>query len=573
MEIKKEFTWIEKEFDGEKFEVAYRKRIPMPQTEDMFWGGWGYYGPLNPRTYEAAPGIICEQDVAVPLRDGTIIYTDIYRPDTTEKVPVIVAWSYYGKRPWDYKPFPTMGVPMGAISEMTKVEGPDPSYWCRQGYAVANPDPRGVGNSEGNLTLFGKEDGQDGYDFVEWIAQQPWCNGSVGMSGNSMLAFTQYYIAAEQPPHLKAIAPWEGYSDVFRETYFEDGIPCVGFVDFACLFLGGQNLVEDPCEMARKYPFENKYWLSKKARPELITCPAYICAGWSHIHLRGTVNVYKGIQHDNKWIRFHREFEWPDYYDKDNREDLKKFFDRYLKGIHNGWELTPRVRLQVMDSYDQDYQTNRPEVEFPLPRTQYEKLYLNAADQSLNVAPVAETASASYDAEEGFTTFTIQFNEDVEITGHSKLKLWVEAQGNDEMDLFITMLKLSADDEFMPTWVFGQRHPGSWGKLRVSHRALDETVDNTIVPIHSHLKEEKLSAGEIVPVEIEIYPISRIWHKGEKLQIRVAGHYIRDPWFEPFTWELNNKGTHVVHTGGEYDSYLQIPVIPARIQTETYTRR
>ena len=558
-------------FDGEEFDVFYRETIPM--DENGFFGGWGYYGPLNPRTYEAAPGIICEQDVPVKLRDGVTIYTDIYRPITEEKVPVIIAWSTYGKRPNDLRPFHVMGVPDGAISNMAKVEGPDPSFWCRNGYAVANPDPRGIGNSEGDASMFGSQEGRDGYDFIEWISQQDWCNGNVGMSGNSMLAIMQYFIAAERPPHLKAIAPWEGYSDLFRETYFEDGVPCIGFVNFACMHLGGKNLVEDPVAMAYKYPLYNKYWADKRPKMENIDVPSYICAGWSHIHLRGTVNVFKNIASKDKWIRFHREFEWPDYYSPKYMQDLKLFFDRYLKEIHNGWELTPRVRLEVMDSYDLDYQTDRPENEFPLARTQYQKLYLNAADASLNEQPVYMESSVSYDALEGQTVFTIQFNEEVEITGHSKLKLWVEAKDNDDMDLFITMLKLSADDEFLHTSVFGQRHPGTWGKLRVSHRALDETTDNTIVPIHSHLKEEKLSPGEIVPVEVEIFPVSRIWHKGEKLQIRVAGHYIRDPWFEPFSWELCNRGEHVVYTGGKYDSYLQIPVIPPRIKADGFVRR
>ena len=558
-------------FNGEDIDVVFRKAIPL--KEDDFFGGWGYYGELNPRVYEAAPGIICEQDIPVVLRDGTTIYTDIYRPVIDEKVPVIIAWSFYGKRPHDYKEYNVPGVPDGAISDMTKVEGPDPSYWCRQGYAVANPDPRGIGNSEGDAYLFGKQDGKDGYDFIEWLAAQEWCNGNVGMSGNSMLAITQYFIAAERPPHLKAIAPWEGSSDLFRETNFNDGVPCIGFVRFALMNLGGKNLVEDEAAMSEKYPLFNSYWDNLKADLEKIQVPAYLSAGWSHVHLRGTVNAYEKISSDKKWIRFHRDFEWPDYYSSENIEELKRFFDRYLKEIHNGWELTPRVRLDVMDSYDLDYEVKRPEVDFPLARTDYKKLYLNAESFTLEENIPNQTASVKYDAKTGEALFTIQFLEDVEITGHSKLKLWVEAIDNDDMDFFITMKKLSKDGEFLHTSVLGQRHPGTWGNLRVSHRALDEQLDHSIIPVHSHLKEEKLLAGEIVPVEIEIVPTSRIWHKDEKLQLRVSGHYVRDPWFEPHSWDTCNKGEHVIYTGGIYDSYLQIPVIRPRIRGTNFVRR
>ena len=84
---------------------------------------------------------------------------------------------------------------------------------------------------------------------------------------------------------------------------------------------------------------------------------------------------------------------------------------------------------------------------------------------------------------------------------------------------------------------------------------------------------EKLSKGRIVPVDIAIVPISRIWHKGQQLQVLVSGHYIREGWFEPLSWELNNKGTHVIHTGGKYDSFLQIPVIPPRYTAGDYVYR
>jgi predicted acyl esterase len=244
-----------------------------------------------------------------------------------------------------------------------------------------------------------------------------------------------------------------------------------------------------------------------------------------------------------------------------------------LKGIRNGWELTPRVRLEVMDAYDCDFQVNRPEREFPLARTEYAKLYLDAAKGALSLEPVVATAKVSYDANEGLATFDIRFDEDTEITGFLKAHLWVEADGHDEMDLFLTVQKLGENGEFLPTFVLGEPHPGAWGKLRVSHRALDPELSTDYQPVQSHRVEEKLRPGEIVPVDIEIYPHSRIWHKGQQLRLQIAGRYIREGWFAPSSWDIDNQGDHVIHTGGRHDSYLQIPVVPAKYRAGQYVCR
>jgi hypothetical protein len=282
---------------------------------------------------------------------------------------------------------------------------------------------------------------------------------------------------------------------------------------------------------------------------------------------------FRRIRSTKKWLRAHREFEWPDTYSTFGLEDLKGFYDRYLKDIRNGWELTPRVRLEIMDAYDFNYQVNRPEKEFPLARTQYKKLYLDAAKGTLSFDPVAKESKVGYEAETGSTTFAIKLNEDTEITGYMKLRLWVEAEGNDDMDLFIAIRKLDEKGNWLPTNVLGEPHPGAWGKMRVSRRELDQKLSTDFQPIQAHRKDEKLKPGEIVPVDIEIWPHSRIWHKGQQLQVLVSGHYIREGWFEPFSWELNNKGKHVIHSGGKYDSYLQVPVIPPKYVAGDYVYR
>ena len=140
-------------------------------------------------------------------------------------------------------------------------------------------------------------------------------------------------------------------------------------------------------------------------------------------------------------------------------------------------------------------------------------------------------------------TFNMKFDEDTELTGYMKLRLWVEANGADDMDLFITIRKLDEKGEFLPAIGLGEPHPGCPGKLRVSHRELDEKRSTPYQPYHTHRREQLLKPKEIVPVDIEIWPTSWFWHKGQQLSVIVSGHYIRKPgWFEPFAWETMQPG-------------------------------
>lgn len=571
---------IREKFGDEEIEVIFR---PSPSSAPQATADLGFgfepprfYPPLNRRTY-VEDGIRVDQDVPVPLRDGVTVYVDVYRPEGPggfADLPAIIAWGFYGKRPGDSpKEWAILGVPPGTVSNMTKFEGPDPAYWCKHGYAVINADSRGTGNSGGNLVVWGEQDGRDGADVVEWVSAQDWCNGKVTLFGNSALCMCQWFIAAEQPPHLACIAAWEGSSDIYREFASDNGIPAPGFNNFVMSGARGPAYIEDYVAMLEEHPLMNGYWESKIPKFENIKVPAYVTAGWNHMHLRGSVNGFRKIRSPKKWLRVHREFEWPDTYAWWNLEDLKRFFDRYLKGIRNGWEMTPRVRIDVMDAYDCDFRANRPEKEFPLARTEYNKLYLDAAKGALVARPVAEESRASYRAGEGTAAFDIRFAEDTEITGFMKAHLWLEVEGHDEMDLFLTVQKLDEEGDEVPTFVLGEPHPGAWGKLRVSQRALDPELSTEFQPVQSHRVREKLGPREIVATDIEIYPHSRIWHKGQRLRLRVAGHYIREGWFAPMTWNTDNKGTHVVHTGGQYQSYLQIPVIPPRYEAGSYRYR
>jgi predicted acyl esterase len=568
---------VQTQIRGEAIEKIYTVQIKpvspkeyhnLPDGEKQLSRPYAF----NQRTYEAAPGIICEQDTAIEVRDGTKLYADVFRPsEPGEKIPAIIAWSNYGKRPNEYREGDsvgfTPGVPTGTVSEMAKFEGPDPAYWCRHNYAVVNIDIRGVGYSEGYQEQFCSQDGRDGHDVVEWLAGQDWCNGKVTLSGTSALAMSQWFIAAEQPPHLACIAPWEGISDLYRESLYEGGVPNIMFTNFATDGACGLGGIDDQGAMALRYPLMNNYWRDKIPDFARIDVPAYVCACWNHFHLRGSVVGFMKISSRDKWLRAHREFEWPDYYSFDKLEELRRFFDRYCKGVRNGWEETPKVRIDVMDAFDEDRASERAEAEFPLARTEYRRLYLDAAGKSLSYSRPEEEAQASYDSEGGLLFFEHAFAEDTEITGFMKLHAWVEAAGHDDMDLFVTVKKLSASGVELPVTIFSGSapHPGAWGKLRVSHRELDPELSTGFQPVQSHERALKLSAGEVVEIDVEIWPTSRFWHAGETLRLQIAGNYIRDPhWIEPLVYFVDNKGEHVFHTGPVHESYLQIPVVGPR---------
>ena len=229
--------------------------------------------------------------------------------------------------------------------------------------------------------------------------------------------------------------------------------------------------------------------------------------------------------------------------------------------------MTPRVRLDVMDGFDVDYQLRRAEDNFPLKRTEYRRYYLDAAHMDMHDQPVEVHHSVSYDGNEGVVEFDMEFTEDTELTGYMFLRLFVEVDGHDDADMFINIQKSDAAGNWVPWDTLGEHHPGAWGKCRVSHRELDPKLSTSYQPVMAHVREQKLTPGEIAQCDIEIVPSSRFWHKGQRIRVQIAGHYIREGWFEPLTWDTDNHGKHIIHTGGEYASFLQVPYIPPRYKT------
>ena len=556
-----------------------------------------------PAGFRAAPpfralpvDVVLDKDVAVRLRDGVTIHVDVFRPAGADPVPVIVAWSPYGKGQGTSVSvmgvFGLVGLDNGIVSGLEKFEGPDPAYWCARGYAICNPDIRGVVDSEGDSVLWDRQEGRDCYDVIEWLADQQWCTGKVAMSGTSYLAVSQWFTAAEQPPHLAAINPWEGVSDVYRDLVMRGGMPDTGFarqLQDGSFF--GRNSKEDILAEAEKYPLMTDLWADKIPDFDRITVPAYVVASYSNtLHTAGTFRAWRRMASEQKWLRIHNSQEWPDYYDEANVEDLRRFFDHYLKGEDNGWEQTPTVRYSVLDLEGGD-QVGIPADSFPPADVTATKFYLDGRTRTLiGTAPENETEAAyAVEANPSAVSFLVRFDTETVLAGYPKAHLFVEARGADDLDLFVLVQKLDAYGTPLQAFTVPNasamahdltdhgatilRYKGSDGRLRVSARHLDEKLTTADVPAHTFDRVEKLADGEIAEVEIDLLPVGLAFHPGEQLRFVISSGNLLGtmmPGIREYTGA--NAGTHVIHTGGRHASYLQLPIQNTTTRTEPSVR-
>ena len=572
-------------------EAVYVPANPLGQEQDQ-----GLFSDFDPGVRTLPAGfqvaerfqplpveIVFEKDVAVALRDGTTIYVDVLRPAGTEPVPVLVAWSPYGKSTGNAAKydnlFNMLGMEQGNLSGLMKFEGPDPAFWCAHGYAVCNPDPRGAFYSDGDIRVWSRQEGEDYYDVIEWLAGQDWSNGKVGTTGNSYLAISQWFAAAEQPPHLAAIAPWEGMSDIYRDLVSRGGMPDFGFPLTLSRSFIGQNAREDLAAEGERHPLMNAFWETKFPDFEKINVPAYVVASYSNsIHTPGTFRGWRRMGSSDKWLRVHNNMEWPDYYEEANLADLRRFFDHYLKGAQNGWGDTPRVRYALMD-LEGDDRIAVPTDAFPPSDFEMTRLYLDGSSGALTRASAASGTKVSYDCatQDGSAVFHLKVDEPTQFVGYPKLRVWAEADGNDDIDLFVFLQKLNADGQPLEQITVPNNGPvmqgitktgasilnykGSNGRLRASMRRLDESRSTDEIPAHRFDRVEKLAPGEVALLDIDMFPVGLILYPGEQLRLIVTGYNIVGG---PMPMVENvptcNAGRHIIHTGGEQASYLQIPV-------------
>lgn len=563
------------------------------------------YKPLDPGTIVLPAGsrhakgalplpceIVLERDVTLVLRDGARIYADVYRPQGGAAVPAIVNWAPYGKGGTGYQHldrYPNrIGIGRSRLSGLQSWEGNDPAYWCAHGYAIVQVDARGAFNSEGDIHALGNGEGRDGHDAVELIAELPWCNGRVGLAGNSYLAAVQWFIAAQRPPHLAAIAPWEGAYDVYRQMLGRGGIPRVTFATLISATLYGKGQIEDAVAMLDERPRFDEYWADKVPDLASIDVPAYVTASYTNqLHADGTLRAWAALA-GPKWLRIHNTMEWPDFYEERNVEDLRRFFDHHLKRLDNGWASTPPVRMSVLDPGHQDT-VDRAGSSFPPAEATPTTLYLDAASSTLSTEPPLSDSSAEcrIDAKEPWVDFLHRFEQDTELFGWPMATLWVAPLDHDDADLYVYLQKLDERGRELRHQMLDMGLPlarrwmpllrragvkalepaffvGTDGSVRLSLRGLDQRSD-VRHPDLDLRSTQPVGKGDVVPVEIPLWPIGMRWHAGEKLRLRISARNLLPPAVPGLPPEPLQPGRRItIHSGPGRRSRLDVRVVTGR---------
>lgn len=560
--------------------------------------------------------VLLEHEIDIPMRDGAKLKANVFRPDGPGRFPVVMTFGPYGKdlhfsqhrlESWETLVNDYPEIFEASSGKWMVFETPDPEVWVPHGYVTIRVDSRGACKSPGKLDVNGPQEFVDFYDAIEWAGVQPWSNGKVGLIGISYYACGQWMVASLRPPHLAAIQPWQGTSDFYRGRTRTGGMFCNGFVhrwwgnnlrkqygnpkcDLVDMLTGerltgSESLSEEQLKANRSeyiegvlaHPFDDDYYRSRSGDLSKIDIPALVVANWGGLglHLRGTITGFLGLSSKDKWLKVQSGSYFATFFKPDSVALQRKFFDRYLKDIANGWEQEPRVEVAVRAPND----TVRRVVhgkEWPLETAKWTKLYLDAGKQSLEWQPPKDAAAASYPALGAGARFaSAPLDRDLEFAGPMKAKLFVACDKPDT-DIFVTLQAFDAQGKEITFFAADEpKLPVSQGWLRATHRKLDPTRNTDWMPWHSHDEYQPLTAGEIYEIDVEIWPASLFLPKGGRLVLLVEGKDFErpdavgplkgsglfthtDPTDRP---PDRMNGTHTIHTGGTRVSYLQLPVV------------
>ena len=490
--------------------------------------------------------------------------------------------------------------------------------WVPHDYVVMRVDGPGTGKNPGKLAPWGFETAEAYRDAIEWAGEQPWSNGNVGLWGMSYYAINQHAAASLEPLHLKAMIAIGTDVDLYEELMYTGGIwndeffrfwykagvlPAVcgvpDEVDF--LTIGEAAPFRDSNISAIFGPASQVFMSPDMSKVKVPLWAVATTTHPAHFHQLGGSEAYINTRTADKKIDF-----WEDWFTKSYSKkilaDHRAFFDYWLKGIENGIMEKPPVRLEIRTGDGASYL--QEENEWPVARTNYIKWYFDAspsdwkgdeyrsdflclsptkpdverqADYSAEIPvenrsgpPSVAAPSALAAWKTGISFISDPVGEDMVFAGYSKAKLWVSSTSKD-MDIYVSLRVVDDKDQLvdyigMATMGMNTKHyPLAKGWLKVSHRKPDMFRSTEYTVKHTHLKTDyaPLTAGEVVPVEIEIIPNTALIRQGHRIRVDIQpldgfAHGTRHN-YDP---TYHDGARNFVYTGPEHLGYIQIPVVP-----------
>jgi putative CocE/NonD family hydrolase len=536
--------------------------------------------PASPPRHE----VVEDRDVRIVARDGVELSANVWRPVARpaapdERFPAILEMIPYGKDNWR------------RAADMTRG-----AWFAARGYALCRLDVRGTGSSAGvALDEYTAEETRDGYDAVEWLAAQPWCDGSVGMWGISYGGFTAIQVAALRPPHLRAIVPVMATDDRYTDdVHYRGG--CVTVSELSQYAVSQVAMNAMPPEASSRgaawradwrtrleatppwlFPWlrhqsDGPYWRQGSLAPDYDAIEAAILGigGWHDSYVDPAFRMQArcpGPSHTivGSWVH-----SWPHAAapgpNLDELHEVARFFDRHLRGIDNGWDAEPPIVWFEREwSPPEPFPARLPgrwraATAYPHPAivtrawrlgraTLVEDGTVEAGVDGFRHRPTTGThgplswgaggppnglaRDLRPDESAGPTYTSAPLAEALEVLGVPEVIVHVE------VDAPVAMLSVRLCD-VAPDGSVALVSPGV---LNLTHR-------------RSHASLEPLVAGRVEEVRVPMRTTGYRWLPGHRIRVAIASSL----W--PVLWPTPYPATIRIHRGAATPSRLELPVVP-----------
>jgi putative CocE/NonD family hydrolase len=567
-----------------------------------------------------------EGNQSVPMRDGTTLKADVYRPTTGEAVPVILMRTPYDKDGAQFRP--------GGYRR--------PEWYAERCYLVVVQDVRGQYRSRGDWYPFASE-ARDGFDTVEWAARLPGSNGRVGMYGYSYVGATQWLAATHAPPALKAIVPMFTASDYYDDWTYQGGAlsqafaqswPLTTIARSAAEHRGEWALADEIEASARpdaltptyrlaplnaypplhperpevagyyfdwlKHPSNDTYWQrwSIRRRYGDIAVPALNIGGWYDVFLNGTLENFTGMR-ERGGTRQAREgqrvvigpWDHNSGFERDDRLGDVVFgraakrriaqmhidwFDRWLKGEDNADADRAPVQVYVMGA-----DRWRHARSWPIPGTEFTDFHL-AGDGRLTTQPPEGTRTDAfrYDPRDPAPS----------VGGHSccvralaPMGPFDQRQVERRPDVLVYDTPVLQHDTEVTGPVTVTLHASTTAPdTDFTAKLVDVHPDGKAINLNDGIVRARYRNGEespdpIVPGEvtryrIEVWPTSNLFRRGHRIRLEISSSnfpaYDRNPNTGGSLADSTETrvATQTIYRGAEHPSRVTLPIQPRPVR-------